>query len=167
MDYDNAVEGAENVIDCEKCYRLKSCGDRYYCAFIGLNPCIRGEHTPVQEYKSAANPLTSTDPRLAHLQEQQRRREEARARKETEAGKEQYKPHKTMKVVFRDIVDKHGGIPIFQPLGNSASSKAFDWSDMHTAIFEMGFAGWDVPAIAQKLNVSKNTLYSYIGRYRG
>lgn len=34
-------------------------------------------------------------------------------------------------------------------------------------IFEMGFAGWDVPAIAQKLNVSKNTLYSYIGRYRG
>lgn len=47
MDYDNAVEGAENVIDCEKCYRLKSCGDRYYCAFIGLNPCIRGEHTPV------------------------------------------------------------------------------------------------------------------------
>ena len=68
MDYDNAVEGAENVIDCEKCYRLKSCGDRYYCAFISLNPCIRGEHTPVQEYKGAANPLTSTDPRLAHLQ---------------------------------------------------------------------------------------------------
>jgi hypothetical protein len=59
MDYDNAVEGAENVIDCEKCYRLKSCGDRYYCAFIGLNPCIRGEHTPVQEYKGAANPLLS------------------------------------------------------------------------------------------------------------
>lgn len=167
MDYDNAVEGAENVIDCEKCYRLKSCGDRYYCAFIGLNPCIRGEHTPVQEYKSAANPLTSTDPRLAHLQEQQRRREEARAGKETDAGKEQYKPHKTMKVVFRDIMHKHSGIPMFRPPGNSASSKAFDWSDMHTAIFEMGFAGWDVPAIAQKLNVSKNTLYSYIGRYRG
>ena len=31
----------------------------------------------------------------------------------------------------------------------------------------MGFAGWDVPAIAQKLGVAKNTLYSYIGRYRG
>ena len=62
---------------------------------------------------------------------------------------------------------KHSGIPMFRPPGNSASSKAFDWSDMHTAIFEMGFAGWDVPAIAQKINVSKNTLYSYIGRYRG
>lgn len=167
MDYDNAVEGAENVIDCEKCYRLKSCGDRYYCAFIGLNPCIRGEHTPVQEYKGAANPLTSTDPRLAQLQEQQRRREEARAGKETEAGKEQYKPHKTMKVVFRDIMHKHSGIPMFRPPGNSASSKAFVWSNMHTVIFEMGFAGWDVPAIAQKLGVKKNTLYSYIGRYRG
>lgn len=60
--------------------------------------------------------ITSTDPRLAHLQEQQRRREEARAGKETDAGKEQYKPHKTMKVVFMDIMDKHGGIPIFQRL---------------------------------------------------
>lgn len=165
MDYDNAVEGAENVIDCEKCYRLKSCGDRYYCAFIGLNPCIRGEHTPVQEYK--AHPLTSTDPRLALLQEQQRRREEARERKETEAGKEHDKPHKTMKVVFRDIMDKHGGIPTFQPRGKSASTKsAANWSSVHTNIFEMGFAGWDVPAIAKKLNANKNTLYSYIERYR-
>ena len=107
------VERGRKLIDCEKCYRLKSCGDRYYCAFIGLNPCIRGEHTPVQEYKGAANPLTSTDSRLAHLQEQQRRREEARERKETEAGKEQYKPHKTMKVVFRDIMHKHSGCLLY------------------------------------------------------
>lgn len=164
MDYDNAVEGAENVIDCEKCYRLKSCGDKYYCAFISLNPCIRGEHTPVQEYKGAINPLTSTDPRIARLQEQQRRREEARLSK---AGQKRHEPHKTMTIVFRDIMDKHGGIPTFQPIGNSAVVTALDWSDMHTAIFEMGFDGWDVPAIAQKLNVSKSTLYSYIGRYRG
>lgn len=165
MDHDNAVE-EKNVIDCEKCYRLKSCGDRYYCAFIGLNPCIRGEHTPVQEYKGAANPLTSTDPRLARLQEQQRRREEARAAKE--AGKEYHKPHKAMTVVFRDILEQNGGIPIFRPRGKSASPKAaVDWSGVHTSIFEMGFAGCDVPAIARKLNVNKNTLYSYIERYRG
>lgn len=152
------------MLDCKTCYRLHKCGDRYYCPFAGQQPCIRGEHTPVRDYNSALHPLTSTDPRIARLQEQQRRREGLRVAK---VGCEEYKPHETMRGVFRDIMAKHGGIPKFIPLGNSASSKALDWSGKHTEIFTMGFAGWDVPAIAQKLSVSKNTLYSYIGRYRG
>lgn len=152
------------MLDCRTCYRLHRCSDRYYCPFAGHQPCIRGEHTPVRDYNGSSHPLTLADPRIARLQEQQRRREEARLAKE---GKEQYKPHKTMTAVFRDIMDKHGGIPTFQPFGNSAAFTALDWSDKHTEIFEMGFAGWDVLAIARKMGVNKNTLYSYIGRYRG
>lgn len=33
------------LINCLKCYRIHKCGDnKYYCPFLGVNPCIRGEH---------------------------------------------------------------------------------------------------------------------------
>lgn len=72
-------------------------------------------------------------------------------------GSGEYKSNKTMKVVFRDIMVKHSGISKFRLLGNSASSKALDWSNKGTEIFTMVFCGWDVPAIAESLGVEKNT----------
>lgn len=40
------VERGRKLIDCEKCYRLRYCGDNiYYCSFAGQNPCIMGLHT--------------------------------------------------------------------------------------------------------------------------
>lgn len=54
------VERGRKLIDCEKCYRLRYCGDNiYYCAFAGLNPCIRGEHTPWTNKAAKATRLES------------------------------------------------------------------------------------------------------------
>lgn len=33
------------AINCLTCYRIHNCGDnKYFCPFLGINPCIRGEH---------------------------------------------------------------------------------------------------------------------------
>lgn len=32
------------MIDCLTCYRLHKHGGVIYCPFLGVNPCIRGEH---------------------------------------------------------------------------------------------------------------------------
>ena len=128
------------MIDCEKCYRLKHCGDNiYYCPFIGVNPCIRGKHTRLGE--------------------------EPAIQVEAVCVKEETKEVKMTKA-FKEIFNKYKGFPPFKPQIKPCGRYTRDWSMHHKRIFEMGFLGHTLTDIAKELGVERATVRGYVGRYR-
>lgn len=65
------------AVNCLTCYRIHKCGDnKYFCPFLGINPCIRGEHyiKYVPKPKSAPAPSPEEQTRIPKYIPVQRRR---------------------------------------------------------------------------------------------
>ena len=52
-------------VNCLTCYRIHKCGDnKYFCPFLGVNPCIRGEHYAKYISKPKPKPVPPPEPQL-------------------------------------------------------------------------------------------------------
>ena len=52
-------------VNCLTCYRIHKCGDnKYFCPFLGVNPCIRGEHYAKYISKPKPKPVPPLEPAI-------------------------------------------------------------------------------------------------------
>lgn len=175
------------MLDCRLCYRLQRCGDTYYCAFAGQQPCIRGEiHTtrlvsPPPEKPTENTPTkynVQTTPKKGKLVDNYREIVLDMVSRSIPYREIARQVHTSPNVVQRIVREAEGngfvrpaperlgikGIPEFKP--PSKVKNKHDWAKYHQFIFEKYLAGWPQSKIAKVINVSVSSLNTYIGRYR-